>query len=231
MCRMAQLDGCEVLVATPHQRTPIWPNQDLERLDGLLEEIRGAIGDRPRLLPGAEVRIDDSFLDELLPLQPPGILPLAGSRYLLLELDRGGGPPEPTELIAGVIAAGWRPILAHPEFIPRLARDLDRLTDLVAKGALLQITGMSLTGEFGEGIRHSVEQMVAAGLVHFVASDAHGAEWRPPGLRQARRVISSTWGEELARRLTVDNPRAVIEDRPLPDPGRPASTTNENGGQ
>jgi tyrosine-protein phosphatase YwqE len=47
-----------------------------------------------------------------------------------------------------------------------------------------------------------------------VASDAH-SPWRPPGLSRARRAIAERWGEATADRLTVDNPTAVIEDRPI----------------
>jgi protein-tyrosine phosphatase len=57
--------------------------------------------------------------------------------------------------------------------------------------------------------------MVDAGLVHFVASDAHGTDHRPPGLAAARREIARRWGEATASELTEENPRAVVDDRPL----------------
>jgi tyrosine-protein phosphatase YwqE len=49
-----------------------------------------------------------------------------------------------------------------------------------------------------------------------VASDAHDVRRRPPGLRRSCLVIAGRWGDDLAQRLTADNPRAVVEDRPLP---------------
>ncbi len=111
--------------------------------------------------------------------------------------------------------SGWRPILAHPEFIPRLSADLRDLQHLVAAGALVQITGASVTGLFGRGPRRLAWSMLDAGLVHFVASDAHGIKWRPPDLAAAHATIAGHWGEEAADALTQHNPRAVIEDRPL----------------
>ena len=50
---------------------------------------------------------------------------------------------------------------------------------------------------------------------HFVASDAHNVGRRPPGLAEARAVLETRWGLEIAVRLTDETPRAVIEDRPL----------------
>lgn len=113
------------------------------------------------------------------------------------------------------MVAGWRPIFAHPELIPALARDLDRVADLAAAGALFQITAMSLTGDFGRTPRQVCHDLLDRGLAHFVASDAHGVDHRPPGLSRARRCLAERWDEETAERLTRDNPLAVLEDRPL----------------
>ena len=35
-------------------------------------------------------------------------------------------------------------------------------------------------------------------MVHFVASDAHDTEWRPPDLREARQLVSTEYGESTS---------------------------------
>jgi len=126
MCRLAAADGCEAMVATPHQRRDPWWNDDVARLRDLAgrlqEAVREAIGDGFRVLLGGEIHVDREVLSEIEHLTERGknagtILPLAGSRYLLLELDRWGSPDEAVHLIHEVTVAGWRPILAHPELI------------------------------------------------------------------------------------------------------------------
>jgi protein-tyrosine phosphatase len=215
LCRLAAADGCEAMVATPHQRRDPWWNDDVERLRELARElqerVREAIGDGFRVLLGGEIHVDREILSET-----PGdtILPLAGSRYLLLELDRWGSPDEAVHLVHEVTMAGWRPVLAHPELIPWL--DMDLLAHLVRLGATTQVTAMSVTGDFGRRPMQDSHRMIEAGLVHFLASDAHDTRRRPPGLRRACLMIEGRWGDELARKLTIDNPRAVVEDRPLP---------------
>lgn len=218
MCRQALADGCDTLFATPHQRTDLWDNSDLGRLDALRRELETATGGRPRVLPGAEIRVDGDLLDELDDPAASGILPLAGSRYLLLELDRHGLGPDPVSLTHELIVAGWVPVYAHPELIPWLAADLELVRALAGGGALLQVTASSLTGEYGRDTRAVTRRMVDEGLVHFVASDAHGTAWRPPGLAAARREITARWGEETAERLTRTHGEAVVENRPLPVP-------------
>jgi protein-tyrosine phosphatase len=111
--------------------------------------------------------------------------------------------------------ASWRPVLAHPERIPWLAEEPRLLADLVERGALLQLTAMSVTGELGRGSQVCSSQLLEEDLAHFVASDAHDARVRPPRLSKAYELIAERWGEERARRLFVDNPKAVLENRPL----------------
>jgi len=215
MCRLAADDGCDALVVTPHQRTPSWENTDRGSLDALRAEVESATGGRPRLYPGGEIRVDDRLLDELAALPASGLVPLADSRYLLLEFDRWLAPRDPLGLTHELVVAGWTPVYAHPEMIPYLADDLTLMSRLATAGALFQVTAGSLLGDLGRAARQTTSAMVDAGLVHFVASDAHGTDHRPPGLAAARREIARRWGEATASELTEENPRAVVDDRPL----------------
>lgn len=224
MCRLSAESGCEALIATPHQRVERWWNDDLDVLARLRREVREAIGPKPRVYSGAEIRIDTELLDDLDDMGSSGLLPLAGSRYLLLEFDRQGRGPEPESFVHEVILSGWRPILAHPELVPSLSGNPELLRRLVELGAHLQVTAMSLTGGFGPKIEKIAKKMVDAGLVEFVASDAHGTDWRPPGLLQAFRTIAATWGTDLAQSLTTSNPLAVLEDRALGDGSQTTGT-------
>jgi protein-tyrosine phosphatase len=214
MCRLARAAGCTALVATPHQRTEHWANDEPRELERLRREVEAAAGSDPRLLLGAEVRVDSLLLEELGRPDRAGILGLADSRYLLLELDRFVRFERPLALTDELRVAGWRPVYAHPELIPWLAGDPDLLGELVAAGALLQITAASLTGA-GRPVRNLCRWLLDEDLVHFVASDAHGVAWRPPGLAQAHEVLTRGWGAERADRLTRHNPAAVLSDRPL----------------
>jgi protein-tyrosine phosphatase len=213
MCRIAAAEGCEAMVATPHQRRGVWWNSDCDHLAALRGRLQTELGDELRILPGGEIHVDAELLAEVERLPDAGILPLAGSRYLLLEFGPNQTAGEAADLVHELAVAGWRPVVAHPEFIPWL--DLGVVERLVALGATTQVTAMSLTGDFGRRPQQDALALVDAGLVHFVASDSHGVQRRPPGLRRACQVLAGRWGEEVAQRLSVDNPRAVVEDRPL----------------
>ena len=121
MGRMAREDGCEVIFATPHQRHPYWWNDDGDVLAALRDEVSAGLGGAPRILAGAEVRVDSEVLDDL---EAGRVTPLGASRYLLVEFARSGIGPDPEDIVHEMVVAGWRPILAHPELLPWIADDL-----------------------------------------------------------------------------------------------------------
>jgi len=219
MCRRAAADGCVAIVATPHLRHPLWPDLEAGMLrracDALRQAIDGAIDGALEIFLGGEIAVHSESVAEMFELPAGDLLTLAGSRYLLLELDWRGLGPDPVELVHELVIAGWFPMIAHPERVPWLATDPGLLAALVRHGATLQLTAASVTGELGRNPQVASDRLLDAGLVAFVASDAHGATQRPPGLLAAFQRVRETWGEEVAERLFLTHPRAVLEDRPL----------------
>lgn len=221
MGRIAAADGCTALVATPHQRRDEWSNDDALRLADRLAELaarlpRNGQGSVPQLHLGGEVRVDSELLADLARPGRSGVLSLAGSRYLLLEFEPSGFGPDPVDLVQELLAEGWWPIVAHPEVVPFFwESDDEPLARLVEAGALFQVTAMSITGEFGKGARERVWELLRAGCVQFVASDAHRPDWRPPVLSAARKALARELGEATAAALTEIHPLAVVENRPL----------------
>ena len=223
MVRIAGVDGCRVLVATPHQRRDEWDNGDPRRLTDRLAELVAKLPrtpEPPQLRLGGEVRVDSELLADLSRPGRSALFALAGSRYLLLEFEPSGLGPPPVEIVGELLAEGWWPIVAHPEVVPCFWENGDDLlARLVEAGALFQVTAMSLTGEFGKAARARAWELLRAGWVQFVASDAHRPNWRPPGLGAARRAVARELGAGLAEALTVPNPLAVVENRPIPFAG------------
>lgn len=233
MVGIAAADGSRALVATPHQRRDEWSNDDGQRLADRLAEVAARLpsdekGTLPRLFLGGEIRVDSELLADLARPGRSGIQSLAGSRYLLLEFEPSGFGPDPVEIVQELLAEGWWPIVAHPEVVPFFwESDDDPLARLVEAGALFQVTAMSVTGEFGKGSKERVWELLRAGCVQFVASDAHRPDWRPPVLSAARKLLARELGEAVARDLLETNPRAVIENLPFEKWGQSPSTSRQ----
>jgi protein-tyrosine phosphatase len=215
MARMAAADGITTMIATPHQRAGEWLNDDPSRLRALLDEVRDGLGEKPALSLGAEIRVDSDLLTDIEKQSDGPLLSLAGSRYLLLEFDPLGFCPEPRDIVHELALMRWRPVIAHAERVPWLAEKPELLVELVELGAFIQITAGSVVGELGRGPLQCCSFLLDNDMAHFVASDAHDSQRRPPVLSSASRWIGRKWGEDVAHRLTVTNPQAVLDDRSL----------------
>ena len=215
MCFASAADRVEVVIATSHQRHPMWPNLDGAVLTALCGDLQREVGDRPRIVPGAEIRVDSELLADMDAMPASGMLSLAGSRYLLLEFPHAGGP-EPRPLLHELLVAGWWPILAHAERIPRWVANPAELASLVELGCFVQVTSGSVLGRFGRQARTCCSWLLDRGLVHFIGSDAHDSEERPPGLSRAHQAITAGWGAAMADRLMRINPADILENLRLP---------------
>lgn len=223
ICRMAVKDGVTDLVATPHLRHASYWNDDAHGLEATFLALRETVEHEEmglNLHLGGEIAVSDSSVEELLRPGGSRLFSMAGGKWVLLEFDFQGYGPDPVETVWEVAVKGFRPIVAHPERLRWMASDFGLLAALARHGATFQLTAMSLTGEFGRIARDAAHQLADRGFVHFVSSDAHDPRLRRPGLSAARDVVAKSWGQDAARRLFVDHPRAVLQDRPLSGPAR-----------
>lgn len=219
LCRAAARDGCEILVATPHLYHPLYWNGDRARLEQVHGELCEALGpptpaEVPEVRLGGEIALGRESAEQLQALPEGRLLTLGGSRYLLLELDPRGLGPDPVEVVHELKVGGFVPILAHPERVRWLIENPRLLEALLESGALLQLTGRALTGHFGKSMERICRDLLDAGLVAFVASDAHDTVFRPPGLSDAFEVVRQGWGDAVADALFRLHPRRVVDNEP-----------------
>jgi protein-tyrosine phosphatase len=93
----------------------------------------------------------------------------------------------------------------------------------VEGGVLTSITAASMEGRFGKQVRRLCVQMLKDGVVHDVASDAHSASGRPPGLTRGFETLAGELRglDEHFAWYVRDAPAAMVSGKPLPP--RPAS--------
>lgn len=220
LCAQAADDGTQTIVASPHMLNGVFfvtPQQIRDGVVALEDELRRQAIPL-RVLPGADVHAVPDVVESV---RDRRVMTIAdGGRYLLLELDHDVIAPGIERLLFGLRLAGVTPIVTHPERIGEVQRNPERIRPLVEAGIPMQLTAMSLTGDFGPEAHACALTLVRRQLVHFVASDAHSARHRGAGLAAARKVVAGLVGEDTAAQVFVDRPRAVIEGRPitLPEP-------------
>jgi len=211
LARAAANLGVRTLVATPHV-SPRFPNRP-EKILGLVEELRARLATEELVLdlvPGAEIA--PSQLSEIDPLELPG-LRLGKGPWLLLESPFNPTGPRLGPAVQGLHTRGFRVLLAHPERCPAFHRDPAELQSLVQAGVLTPITAGALVGRFGGRVREFALQLVRAGMVHSVASDAHDRAQRPPGMASE---LQRAGLSRFADWLTYEVPAAILNGAEIP---------------
>ncbi len=212
MAEMAIEDGVTHIVGTPHANST-WefdPALIRERRDALQARFAG----RLQFATGCDFHMSFENLQEIQ--KDPARFTINQKDYLLIEFADYSIPPSMDQALHQLRLAGLHPIITHPERNPLIRAQPERLFRWLKQGCYAQITAQSLHGKWGEGAQERAEEWLAAGAVHFIASDAHNTTTRPLRLKETYELIAKAHSEEMARALLVENPRAAFEGRPLP---------------
>ena len=212
MARIAAEDGIEQMVATPHMFNGLSHNPEpaeiVERVDTLQKEIGGSL----QILPGNEVHIAHDIVEKAA---ADKVTKLNQQNYMLIEFPSMNVPVGVEELFYKLQINGIIPILVHPERNNQIQNRPSIVAGFVERGVRIQVTAMSVTGEFGGAALRCVETLLKHNCVHFIATDTHRANRRPPVLSEGRDAAAAIIGDDAARRLVEDNPLAVIRGEPV----------------
>lgn len=217
MARMAQRSGVKAIIATPHCNHPANPvsnyiSQDLadhfSRLRSAIREARIPIS----ILPGAEVLCTE---DTAQLLEAGKLLTLAGSRYLLVEFFFDEDPAFMDRQLRAIAALGAVPVIAHPERYGAIQQDPKITESWFYRGYILQLNKGSILGNLGARAQTCSHHLLAQGLAHVVASDAHGINQRSPNMQPLEDLLYSMCPESYVDILLRKNPRRICKDRPV----------------
>lgn len=217
MARIAEEDGIEIIVATPHLFRENYGNEDfgeikrkIKKLNQVLRQNRVNV----KILNGAEVHISHNLIEEIKKNREN--LVLNQSSFMFVEFPSDHVFRDVKNLFFELMSEEITPIIAHPERNTVFTHNPSLLFDLIQMGGLSQANSGSFLGLYGSKSKESALNFLELNLIHFLASDGHNAELMAPRLSSAIRMIVSRIGEEKAYFLVRDNPRAVIEDRDIP---------------
>jgi protein-tyrosine phosphatase len=213
MCRIAAEDGVTHIVATPHANYE-YPYDRALHL-ALLEELRSRAPELEFSL-GCDFHLSYENIQDAI--AHPERYTIGATRYLLVELS-DYSTFNVAQTLFQLQNAGLVPIVTHPERNQVILGEPELLNRFSGVGCLFQITANSLTGFWGRTSQRMCEEMLKRNMVHFIASDAHGAGGRSPVLSLARDAAARLIGADVAQRLVHGNPEAVLNNRSIAAPG------------
>ncbi|MEG1616810.1 MAG: CpsB/CapC family capsule biosynthesis tyrosine phosphatase [Bacteroidales bacterium] len=172
--RMSDL-GVRHMTITPHIAPPYMPN-NRDSICPLLEQLKQLVQEehlKMQLSVAAEYRVSQL----ILPLIEADDLLSAPDRSLLVEHHFFNPSPFFDEAILQSQARGYFPILAHPERYSHFQDNLvGRCRALRDRDCRIQVNLLSFAGHYGRDVQNAANELLKAGQIDFVASDAHNVE-------------------------------------------------------
>lgn len=209
MLTIAAEEGISGMVATSHAEAEVGPKQSeryLKAYKKILQYIEA--NDIPiKIYYGNELYYSEGIISAL---KKGEAHTLNGTRYVLVEfpiyesyyyIERG---------IRNLQNVGCWPIIAHVERYQALQSE-EKIRQLIELGAYIQLNASSILGKAGISTRMFCTKLLRKGLVHIVATDAHGSRHRRPEIKDCIKLIDRIAGENYRRTITEENPEKIIK--------------------
>lgn len=211
MLRMAWKDGIRRIVLTPHNK-PSRRNVSFKTIqklsEQLLEEARQE-GMEFTFCPGNEIYYRSDMIGDL---EEGRACTMADTSYVLVEFN----PMDDFDYIRNgiyqVLAAGYRPIIAHVERYSCMLSKLSRVEELKNMGCYIQVNAGSIMGQYGFSVKQMTKKILKQQLIHFVASDAHDTNKRAPRLSDCAKYVAKKFGESYSDKIFLENPDKMLND-------------------
>ena len=159
--------GISEVWLTPHVMEDV-PNATevlKNRFSELCDAYKGAL----RLHLAAEYMMDSLFERRL---RDRDLLPLGtGGKHLLVETSYFNPPAGLVEILKSIKAAGYFPVLAHPERY--MYMDMEDYAALTDGGVRLQLNLCSLAGMYGKNVQEKAFRLLRKGYFSIAGTDLH----------------------------------------------------------
>lgn len=208
--------GVRTIVSTSHRRKGMFETPEEKIYQNYLavkEMVETYLPDMT-LHFGAEIYYTRDILEKL----EAGTIPtLAETSFALIEFSMATPYKEIQQALSAVLRLGVTPVVAHIERYHCLEKNEKRVQELIRMGCYTQINSSSvlkpkLFGDRYKFMKHRAQYFLDKDLVHFVASDMHNVDQRPPYMEKAYQLIEKRYGSDRARALFVENQQTLLND-------------------
>ena len=214
MARMACASGVTEIVVTPHFTGREHAKEQIQRIEEKRVALEQCLNQERidlKLHPGGEVLC----LPDTPELAARHELPTLGTgNYVLAEFYFDESYSYMDQMLQDISDHGYKLVVAHPERYHAIQRDPGRLERWSRNGYLFQLNKGSVLGKFGSRAELAANDILAMGLAHIIASDAHGCRTRTPHMGVLAQWVRERCDRHYARILLEENPRRVLKGLP-----------------
>ena len=207
----AARQGFGHIIATPHFNR----KSGLDLIMGKYEKLELLGKERNPEPVGISLGQEILYFEDITEYLDQGkALTLAGSRYVLVEFMPEDSAAVILRGTRRLLERGYLPVIAHGERYHSLF-EKGRLKELIRSGGYIQINYSSLAGNMLSPVTRWCRRQLLEGNVHFLATDMHRMNYRPPRTEEVQHWIEKKGGKGLLHQLMVSNPSCILQDRLL----------------
>ena len=208
--------GVRTIISTSHRRKGMFetPEEKIAANFKQVQDLAKQVADDLTVLYGAEIYYTSDILKKL----EEGTFPsLASTKYVLIEFSMNTPYKDIHSALGNVIRLGMTPVVAHIERYHCLENDEDRVSELINMGCYMQVNSSNvlkpkLFGDRYKFMKKRVQFFLERDLVHFVASDMHNLDDRPPYMQKAYQIVAKKYGVERAEELFKTNQEILLSN-------------------
>ncbi|WP_461809612.1 CpsB/CapC family capsule biosynthesis tyrosine phosphatase [Faecalimonas sp.] len=212
MLRIEVEDGVENIILTPHYRKGMFETTT-EEIEWKFQKFREIVKNRGievELYLGRECYADTGLMERVL--SHPSFR-MNESKYILIEFSYHDEFQKIRNCVYKMVSEGYHPVLAHIERYASLHKHIGYIEELIQLGAYIQVNASTILGKTGWSQKCFCRKLLQEHFIHFIASDAHDLQKRPPNLRECKGYVEKKVGIEYAKEIFVHNPQLILEGK------------------
>jgi protein-tyrosine phosphatase len=209
MINMSYNEGIRAIIATPHYHE--FFRYETEQMESRFQVILEKFSEEKpemKFYLGNECYLDENLLKAL---SKKKCKTLAGSPYVLIEINYYTPTQMAKMMLIDIIKSGYIPIIAHCERLLGNRDDLFKISELKAIGCLFQINASVILKPQKWWLMRWIFSSLKNHTINFIASDSHDVIYRKPTLMEAYNIVHKKAGIEIANDVFCTNAQKIID--------------------
>ncbi|EFV97506.1 PHP domain protein [Streptococcus agalactiae ATCC 13813] len=208
--------GVRIIVSTSHRRKGMFetPEDIIFKNFSIVKHEAEKRFEHLQILYGGELYYTSDMLEKLKLKQIPT---LNNTKFALIEFSMQTSWKDIHTALSNILMLGITPVVAHIERYNALENQKERVKEIINMGCYTQINSshilkQKLFNDKHKRFKKRARYFLKENLVHFVASDMHNLDVRPPFLAEAYKIICRDFGKERANQLFIENAQSILKN-------------------
>ena len=209
LLELAEKQGVTDVFCTSHNGYSVEDGEAYQQAFNLLKETAKEADIQINLHKGCEVLCAAEYIDKIIYGLDEGIFSTLGNtKYVLTELYMDTKPSEAFQIVKALQEHGYKPIIAHMERNFNITGFMVGM--LINCGALIQVNAFSFVDEEDESFKQRARELLNSKYIHFIGSDGHRTNHRPPKLDNGIQYILDNTDKDYALSILNGNAKRLL---------------------